>query len=234
MKKFVLATGMSLFLSLLASQGAKAANFTFDPVITFEVGDGFFNAEPFDGKGDAGAVFPGNFDTVVKGTVGENSENAEFNISSFFIPLQETLTSAIFQANGANNPVSGSGVSATRPTSLAIRGYLGNGQADASDFQAGNILDTINVSPNYVQETYNFDVTEFIKNLVSNENSFAGFGIRAQDFGGLTLGNIKPKLIIRTAPIAATVPESTSILGLLGIGVVGTISTFKYKKKQQA
>lgn len=50
--------------------------FTFDPTIIFEVGDGFFS-EPFDGQGDADAVFPGNFDTVVLGSSGENSENAE-------------------------------------------------------------------------------------------------------------------------------------------------------------
>ncbi len=36
------------------------ATTTFQLKITFEVGDGFFGAAPFDGQGDA--VFPGNFD----------------------------------------------------------------------------------------------------------------------------------------------------------------------------
>lgn len=233
MKKFVLIAGMGLLFTLLANGKAKAANFTFDPTTTFEVGDGF-SRQPFDGQGDVDAVFPGNFDTVVRGTVGENSENAEFNISGFSIPPLESITNAIFQATGEPNQVFGLGVSGERPTSLAVRGYIGNGQADASDFQSGTILDSVNVSPNYVQETYNFDVTTFVQSLVSNGNSFAGFGVRAQDLGGLLLdrgtfsGN-GPRLIITTAPIAASVPEPSMILGFLAFSTFGAGSLLKRK-----
>jgi hypothetical protein len=236
MKKFVLTAGIGLFLSLFASGEAKAANFTFNPTITFEVGDGF-STEPFDGNGDTDAVFPGNFDTVVRGTIGENSENAEFDISSFSIPPLESITSAIFQATGLPNEVFGLGVSGERPSNLAARGYVGNGLVDASDFQAGTILDSVNVSQNYVQETYNFDVTAFVQNLVSNGNSFAGFGVRAQDFGGLSLdvgtfsGN-GPRLIIATAPVTASVPEPSTTLGFLAFGILGASSLLKCKQQK--
>jgi len=80
----VSAAFMGLCLGFLASKEAKAAVFTFDPTITFEVIDiteGSFN---FDGTGDL--LFPGNFDTVVLGTFGEAAEFAEFDISDFSIP----------------------------------------------------------------------------------------------------------------------------------------------------
>lgn len=234
MKKFALTAGISLFLSLLVSEQAKAADFTFNPTVTFEVIDGGFPPNSFDGLGDE--VFPGNFDTVVLGDIGEAAEFAEFNISGFSIPPLESITSAIFQATSPPNEVFGLGASGQRPTSLAVRGYVGNGLVDASDFQAGTILDSVNVSPNFVQETYNFDVTAFIQNLVNNGDSFAGFGIRAQnDIGGLLLdrgtfsGN-GPRLIITTALITPTVPEPSTSFGFLAFSALGMGSLLKRKQ----
>lgn len=156
----------------------KAADFTLNPVTTFEVGDGFFGGS-FDGQGDTDAIFPGNFDTVVLGTFAENSENAEFDLSEFSVPSEETITEATFQLTVLPNETFGSGATGQRPSSLAVRGYVGNGQPDASDFQAGTILDTASVSPEYVEEFINFDVTSFIQDIVSEQNDFAGFGVRA-------------------------------------------------------
>ncbi|OKH29506.1 hypothetical protein NIES2101_43300 [Calothrix sp. HK-06] len=82
---------------ILPTIKARAANFTFNPTVTFEVRDGFSPGN-FDGQGDADAVFPDNFDTVVLSTFGENSENAEFNLSGFSIPIEETITNATYQA----------------------------------------------------------------------------------------------------------------------------------------
>jgi hypothetical protein len=42
--------------------------------------------------------FPGNFDTVVRGTVGEAAEFAEFNIGSFSLAPNTIISSAVFQA----------------------------------------------------------------------------------------------------------------------------------------
>ncbi len=57
-----------------ASPEAKAASFTFAPTITFEVIDGGYDGDSFDGLGDE--VFPGIFNTVVRGTIGEAAEFA--------------------------------------------------------------------------------------------------------------------------------------------------------------
>jgi hypothetical protein len=175
---------------------------------------------------------------VVKGPFGEAAEFAEFNLSGFSIPPQEAITSAIFQITVLPNLTFGLGNSGERPSSLAVRGYVGNGQVDASDFQAGTILDTANVSLEYVQETLNFDVTEFVNNLVSSGISFAGFGVRAEDIGGISLdrgtfsGN-GPNLTITTSPVSATVPEPTSTLGLLALAAFGAGSMLKRQQKKQ-
>lgn len=236
MKKLVL-TSLSLFFGLLASERVLAADFIFNPTVTFEVIDGGFSGN-FDGLGDE--VFPGNFDTVVLGSTGESAEFAEFNISGFSIPTSESIKSAIFQATGLPNQVFGLGATGTRPSSLVARGYVGNGLVDASDFQAGTILDSANVSPNFVQETYNFDATAFIQNLVSNKDSFAGFGIRAQNtIGGLLLdrGNFSgnsPRLLIKTAPIATSIPEPSITLGFLALSVLGVGSLNRRHKIKKA
>jgi len=235
LKLTVWAATMGLCLSFVASGEARAATFTFDPTITFEVGDGFFS-EPFDGRGDADAVFPGNFDTVVLGTFGENSENAEFNISEFSVPFEEFITSAIFQVQISSLQVGGLGVDfGENPTSLAVRGYVGNGQPDASDFQAGSILDTVNLSSPFVGQLLTFDVTAFVNNLVSKGNSFVGLGVRAQDFGGLALSSPpQVKLTITTAAVPASVPEPTSVVGLLAFGAFGASSMLKRKLQKAA
>ncbi|MEG3959097.1 PEP-CTERM sorting domain-containing protein, partial [Microcoleus sp. herbarium2] len=63
----------------------------------------------------------------------------------------------------------------------------------------------------------NFDITPFVKQRVSNGDAFAGFGIRALNFGGLALNTsnfsgIKPSLIVETAEVTESVPEPTTIL----------------------
>lgn len=230
--KFFLATTICLCSTLLATVKAKAADFTLNPITTFEVGDGFFSGV-FDGQGDADAIFPGNFDTVVLGTFGENSENAEFDISEFSVPNEETIARATFQVTVQPNQTFGLGATGQRPSSLAVRGYIGNGQPDASDFQAGNILDTASISPEYVQEFINFDVTSFIQDIVSEQNDFAGFGVRAETIGGITLdrgtfSGFGPKLTITTEGANTTIPEPNLALGILASVFLGRI-TFKKK-----
>ncbi len=210
----------------LSNQEAKAANFTLVPNNTFEVGDGFFS-EPFDGQGDLDAVFPGNFDTVVLGTIGENSENAEFDLRSLLIPSNEVISQVLFQVSVIPNQVSGLGAPGQRPSGLVVRGYTGNGQPDAADFQAGNILASASVSPDYIEEVLTFDVTNFLKTAVANRTDFAGFSVRAQGLGATGLFNTPengPKLLVTTAanPIDPEgVPEPSSLLGLLALVALG-------------
>jgi hypothetical protein len=214
-----------------ASPQAKAASFTFAPTITFEVIDGGFFGDSFDGLGDQ--VFPGNFDTVVKGTIGEAAEFAEFNIGSFSLAPNTVISSAVFQAEIYSFQTFGLGVSATNPGSLGIFGYVGNGTVEASDFEAGVFLSSVDVSSSSPGDILSFDVTPFVNQRVSNRDAFAGFGIRALNLGSLTLGGanfpgIQPRLVVETAE---PVPEPTTIFGsAIALGVGGWL---KRKKSSQ-
>ena len=232
MMKFFLATTICLCSALLPTAKAKAADFNFSPSNTFEVVDGAFGGS-FDGLGDEDAVFPGNFDTVFLGTVIEGSEHAEFDLSGFSISSEETITEATYQVTVQANEAFAAGTNGQRPSSIAVRGYVGNGQPDASDFQAGTILDTASISPEDIEELINFDVTSFIQNIVSEQDDFAGFGIRAQTIGAIvldrgTFSGKGPKLTITTASTKTTVPEPNLALGILASVILGKIA---FKKK---
>jgi hypothetical protein len=226
----------ALSLVLGASPEAKATSFTFTPTITFEVidlEDQYYFGGPgrFDGLGDL--VFPGNFDVVVRGTLGEAAELAEFNIGSFSLAPNTVISSAVFQAEIYTFLVYGLGVSATNPGSLGIFGYVGNGTVEASDFEAGVFLSSVDVSSSSPGDILSFDVTPFVNQRVSNGDTFAGFGIRALNFGSLALGGgnfpgIQPRLIVETAE---PVPEPTTIFGsAIALGVGGWL---KRKKSSQ-
>ena len=204
------------------SEEAKAATFTLAPTITFEVVDSSYSGNNFDGLGDE--VFPGNFYTVVRGTLGEAAEFAEFNINSLFLDSNTVISSAVFQAQINSFLVTGLGVNDyTNPGTLGIFGYVGNGTVEASDFEAGVLLSSVDVSSSSVGDILSFDVTPFINQRVSNGDTFAGFGIRALNFGSLSLergefSGIPPRLIVETAE---PVPEPTAIFGsaiALGLG----------------
>ena len=153
----------------------------------------------------------------MRGTVGEAAEFAEFNIGSFSFPPNTVISSAIFQAEIYSFLVYGLGVSATNPGSLGIFGYVGNGTVEASDFEAGVFLSSVDVSSSRDNDILNFDVTPFVNQRLSNGDAFAGFGIRALNFGSLALKNtyaagIQPRLIVKTAEVTEPVPEPTTIL----------------------
>jgi hypothetical protein len=93
--------------------------------------------------------------------------------------------------------------------------------AYAADFEAGMLLDTAVVAPNYIRQELSFDATDFVKKSVADQASFAEFGVRAQCFGGITLSGTRPTLVITTAPVAVPVPEPASGLGLAGIVGLG-------------
>ena len=224
----------ALGFALGASPEAKAASFTFAPTITFEVIDGGFFGAPFDGRGDE--VFPGNFDTVVRGTIGENAELAEFNIGSFSLAPNTVISSAVFQAEIYTLEAFGLGIGVINPGSLGIFGYVGNGTVDASDFEAGVLLSSVDVSSSSAGDILSFDVTPFVNQRVNNGDAFAGFGIRALNLGGLALergqfSGIPPRLLVETAEVTEPVPEPTTIFGsAIGLGLGGWL---KRKKSSQ-
>jgi hypothetical protein len=209
-------TALGFFLG--ATLEAKAASFTLAPAITFEVidGDNLTDDYPYDGRGDQ--VFPGNFDFVLKGEKFlEVAEFAEFNIGNFSAAPNMFIKSAIFQAKIAFSPFN------DRPYrgSLGIFGYVGNGKAEASDFEAGVFLSSVYVASSVSADIISFDVTQFFNQRVTNNDAFAGFGIRALNFGGqlsleggnLYPGGFQPRVIVETTNVAEPVPEPTTIFG---------------------
>ena len=199
------------------SEEVKAATLSLEPTITFAVTD--YLPPASDGLGDAfhiggaGLVLSGIYSPTGKGA--EIATLTEINIGNFsFAP--NSITSAIFRAKIFTFEAGGLGVG--NPGSLGIFGYRGNGTADASDFEAGVFLNSVNISSPSVGDTLSFDVSPYVNQRVRNGDAFAGFGIRALNLGGLFLNNdsnsgIKPRLIVETTDVAEQgVPEPTTIL----------------------
>ncbi|MDZ7992321.1 MAG: calcium-binding protein [Nostoc sp. EfeVER01] len=191
------------------------ATFTFAPTITFEVIDADLPpSSVFDGLGDE--VFPGNYFTVVLGDIGEAAEFAEFNINTLSFPLQEAIISATFQVRITDLGVSGLGVAENdSPDIVGAYGYVGNGLAEASDLQASTLLDTVDTLLPSVGQLLTFNVTDFVKNLVSNGDSFVGIALRALEFGAFAVDPAsvsQPTLTITTAPkITGIILEGTGL-----------------------
>jgi hypothetical protein len=225
----------ALSFALGANKEAKAVTFTLAPGITFGVLDGGGSGAFFGGRGDL--VIPDNFDTVGRGTMGESAGFAEFDIGSFSFAPNTVINSAIFQAQVYSFLTTGLGVDEpTNPGSLGIFGYIGNGTADASDFETGVFLSSVDISSSSPGDILSFDVSSFVNQRISNGDAFAGFGIRALNLGSLTLGGtnfpgITPRLIVETADVAEPVPEPTTIFGsAIGLCLGGWL---KRKKSNQ-
>jgi hypothetical protein len=103
---------------------------------------------------------------------------------------------------------------------LDAYGYIGNGQADVSDFGAGERLDarflysvinvnsTINPSP-----IFSFDVLPFISQSIKNNDSFAGFSFRTANQDAYLNLSQNARLTIITPDVSEPVPEPTTIFG---------------------
>ncbi|MEY4519678.1 MAG: hypothetical protein RLZZ499_2278 [Cyanobacteriota bacterium] len=180
-----------------------------DPEVDFEVID--FGP---DGIGDE--VFP-TFNTVVLGLpgegvfgpTGESAAIVEFDLSNLSIPVGEVVEQAVFEVQITTFDVSGLGVQANdNPEQLGVYGYVGNGIAEASDFQSGELLTVLDISSASAGDILTFDVTEFFQTVSEQDHSFAGLAVRAQDVGGLAIPESAsvPRLSITTKPS----PNSTS------------------------
>jgi hypothetical protein len=226
----VVSVGTAVGFILGVTEAVKAATFTLAPAIKFKVIDLNLN-----GQGDR--VIPGNFDVVAKGTVAETAAFAEFNLGNFSLNQNTTINSAVIQIMVHSVWVTDPhiGIGSINPGSLGIFGYVGNGAADASDFEAGVFLSSVDVSSFppllSVNTSLSFDVTPFVKQRASNGDSFAGFGIRALNIGAASIyGPSPPRLIVETTEVPEPVPEPTTILGsITAIGVAGLLKRKKFK-----
>jgi hypothetical protein len=100
---------------------------------------------------------------------------------------------------------------------LDAYGYTGNGQAEVSDFGAGEFLggrflysvlltSTPGIKPYFVFD----ELIPFISESIKNNDTFVGFSLRVDD-AYLTL-NENASLTIITDNVAEPVPEPTTIL----------------------
>jgi hypothetical protein len=206
----------ALAFVLGASKEVKAATITLTPTIQFGV-----NTTVIRYSFPISELSP-EYDIVFSNTGRDGgllkSRLAEFNISSFFLAPNTIIRSAVFQ-----DKISSFGES--RFVSLGIFGYEGNGTAEASDFDNGVFLSSVDISSSSLGDTLSFDVTQFVNQRVSNGDAFAGFAIRMLYWGGVTLGGTdalgRSSLVIETAEVAEPVPEPTTIFGsaiALGLG----------------
>jgi hypothetical protein len=215
----------ALGLSLGANQEAYSATFTLQPASAFVVRD-----SNSDGLGDL--LIPlRNTIGIRKAAQVEDAEFAEFNLSFPFTP-NTVVKSAVFYTRIATFEVSEVGIG--NPGSLGIFGYVGNGTAETSDFEAGTFLSSVNTS--FGSYNLDFDVTRFLNQRVRNGDAFAGFGIRALNLGNVALGGyrgtpIATRLIVETAEVAEPIPEPTTIFGsAIGLCMGGWL---KRKKSSQ-
>ena len=189
-----------------------------DPPVDCEVVD----AEPFDGFGDNGPY--STFNDALLGTLGECRSMAEFDVSPFSVPPGEFISAATFEVRITAIDVFGLGVDGETPDSLAVDGYVGNGIAELSDFQAGNgnLLDLVATPDPWVGQVLSFDVTSYVTDLVEAEESFVGLTVRAEteEIGGLMMEEDDdpafPKLTIQTIPE----PGALALLSLLGLALL--------------
>ena len=163
-----------------------------------------------------------NYSSVGVGKA-ETRQFYEFNIGSIFLATNTVIRRAVL-----DTPVDD--VHTNYPyLNLDLYGYVGNGKRDINDFNAGEFLGSQDALNRYPFHQAEFEVTNFVSQLLSNGNSFAGFGFHAgipslQPGGGqggglasLSYGGKQPTLIIETVDV----PEPTTIFGsalALGVG----------------
>jgi len=228
-----------------ADEEAYSATFSLPPTVTSSVID--YLPSGSDGQGDSfhGTLedgFTAAVNVALKGISVETGKSAELaifseiNISNFSSAPNISISKAIFQT-GLAFGVFGIGITdpISNPGSLGIFGYKGNGIAEISDFEAGVLLSAIDISSLSAGDILNFDVTSFVNQQVNNGDAFAGFSIRALNFGAVdltpTVTGVPLKLIVETDNIAEPVPEPTTIFGsAIGLCLGGWL---KRKKSTQ-
>jgi hypothetical protein len=205
----------ALSFVLVANKEAKAAEFTLTPTTRFLVGD-----KEMDGLGD---YLYGDVPLSVgvkdkrwpqKYPLPEEEYGAfyEFNMANLSLAPNTAISIAIFQTKA--NTISWYDAQSV----FGISGYIGNGQADVSDFQAGESLENIyfdsvinTASGIDSSPIFSFNVLPFISKRIKNNDNFAGFGVGTR--GGYLTLNQDASLTIITVDVAEPVPEPTTIFG---------------------
>jgi hypothetical protein len=232
---------IALGFVLGANKEVKAATFILE-------NSGFFVADTNrDGLGDwyyGGVPLPvGATDGLTYDSYGEEYRAFhEFNIAQLSLAPNTVISSAIFK--NVINSVERLYNSHYDP-GLHVIGYVGNGNPDSSDFsKEGVLLPSVTLWDSSAGTTFNLNVTTFVNQIVSNRESFAGFGFRLPPHineyspstyvkNYITLGGYpypSASLTITTVD-AEPVPEPATIFGsVIGLYLGGWL---KRKKSSQ-
>jgi hypothetical protein len=210
--------GIALGFTLGANKEAKAATFTLtDPEIFFGYGSARGPAANIVGSGND--LTPGSQSVKKFYTDFERRAFYEFDIGNLSLASNTVIRRAILKTPLRNVSFNQNGY-----LFLHLFGYVGNGRADLSDFNAGvsigrNEVVGPNSYPTIPLNSIDFDVTSFVNERVNSYDDFAGFGFRFEglyhNHGSATLRdnyNAPPSLIIETADVTEPVPEPTTIL----------------------
>jgi hypothetical protein len=245
LKVVVTSVGTVLSFTLGANKEAKAATFTLTGT-TFVVEGNWSNNSAVEERILDSEDYPSSNGLTLftdgaafSGRNGPTERRAfyEFNIGNLPLAPNTMISRASF-----DTALEGVKYATPRYLYLQIFGYVGNGEPNLSDFNAGiklgfaNALNPFTLESSHlprIRSSIDFDVTQFVKARVSNSDAFAGFGLRIEDFaanyGTATLVN--PRLTIETADLPEPVPEPTTIFGsALALGVGGWL---KRKKLSQ-
>jgi hypothetical protein len=189
----------ALGFALGANKEAKAATFTLTNSSSYIVVD-----SNLDGTGDY-AMY--SFNNLPVGILGSEEARAfyEFNIANLSLTSNTVISQAIFQAKV--NTILGNDLSFL----VDLFGYTGNKTPNLGEnFGAGVYLDSD--QPKQPAQILTFDVTSLFNQNMKNTTALAGFGIRTNGKGNVTI-NKDASLIITTVDVAEPVPEPTTIFG---------------------
>jgi hypothetical protein len=205
---------IALGFVLVANKEAKATVLTLTSTTSFFVGSK--NPEELGGYiyGDVPLSVGIKYESWPRNDPEEKEYKSfyEFNIANLSLAPNTVISSAIFQTK-VNT------ISWYYPSSrFDVHGYIGNGQADISDFQAGTYLDGIYFytvlntdSELDISPIFSFDVLPFVNQRFRNNDTFAGFKVFTRA-AYLTVDQ-EAKLIITTVDdVTESVPEPTTIL----------------------
>jgi hypothetical protein len=226
----------ALGFALGADKEVKAATFNLAPTIRFEVIDiserryNYATETFFDELDEVGDFvniyeFSSYFgkERIGQEGIAESRLFMEFNIDTFSFLPNEDINRVLLQSYFSFVGLGLSNGGYYNPGTISIFGYVGNGTADISDFGAGELLSSVDVSSASLRDIFSLDVTPFVKQRVSNGDPFAGFGFRVLNSGSFGIGGrIYPgdplpdsplRMVVETTDVAEPVPEPTTIFG---------------------
>jgi hypothetical protein len=201
----------ALGFALGANKEASSATITLTPATSFAVidrnqdgGDSYYVGVPF----SVGYTYDNQSLQDI-----ETRAFYEFNIANLSLASNTVISRAIFQVRADLL------IPHHRSFGVDILAYKGNGQPDVSDFYAQTYASSYsNLGGGFLEPSFNsyFNVhmTEFVNELISNNDAFAGFKVRQVNGGGDAIFNHRDaSLIITTVDVAEPVPEPTTIFG---------------------